>query len=120
MWSLSGSEISGPENDQIVWSLSGSGRCLVLLHRDHLDPAGSAAGQPLSAQSTTAFAGDRGVIFPRNMATITALSINHEKEPVLQKLISIYSHTKSFRRASGVGRGRWVVGGGWWVVGDAQ
>ncbi len=32
-WSLSGPEISGPENDQIVWSLSGPGRCLVLLHR---------------------------------------------------------------------------------------
>ncbi len=32
-WSLPGPEISGPENDQIVWSLSGPGRCLVLLHR---------------------------------------------------------------------------------------
>ncbi len=32
-WSLSGPEISGPHNDQIVWSLSGPGRCLVLLHR---------------------------------------------------------------------------------------
>ncbi len=26
-WSLSGPEILGPENDQIVWSLSGPGRC---------------------------------------------------------------------------------------------
>ncbi len=32
-WSLSGPEISGPHKDQIVWSLSGPGRCLVLLHR---------------------------------------------------------------------------------------
>ncbi len=36
MWLLSGPEILGPENDQIVWSLSGPGRCLVLLHRDFL------------------------------------------------------------------------------------
>ena len=32
-WSLSGPEILGPHNDQMVWSLSGPGRCLVLLHR---------------------------------------------------------------------------------------
>ncbi len=32
-WSLSGPEISELENDQIVWSLSGPGHCLVLLHR---------------------------------------------------------------------------------------
>ncbi len=31
--SLPGPEISGPQNNQIVWSLSGPGRCLVLLHR---------------------------------------------------------------------------------------
>ncbi len=31
--SLCGPKFSGPENDQIVWSLSGPGRCLVLLHR---------------------------------------------------------------------------------------
>ncbi len=35
-WSLPGPEISGPENDQIVWSLSGPGRCLVLLQAGYL------------------------------------------------------------------------------------
>ncbi len=39
-WSLPGPEISGPENDQIVWLLSGPGRCLVLLHR-HFQAPGS-------------------------------------------------------------------------------
>ncbi len=39
-WSLSGPEISGPHNDQMVWSLSGPGRCLVLLHRVAMDCSG--------------------------------------------------------------------------------
>ncbi len=33
LMSLCGPKISGPENNQIVWSLSGPGCCLVLLHR---------------------------------------------------------------------------------------
>ncbi len=44
--SLCGPEILGPHNDHGVWSLSGPGRCLVLLHRCVVEHAGSTSTLP--------------------------------------------------------------------------